>query len=318
MISYKEFRRNITKINKRITSLNDMVFGGEKEFWEYESIRIALKQLVRVLSVFVFIAFVVFGFFFLVLLTKGVDFKGVAALVVAVIAGCFTLLSSIGNTENSVRSLRSKWLDDCRNNVAKYIASCRRYILVSTKCRVKRKQHERNRMAFEEGVGLGGTEFKSVQEEINNEINTLEKEIVEARMNFFEYYAELNVRFRSIKSGREVEVYQALRKHYRKYRVKCEEMNSHNNLEKTIDKKDCFKMDTELSDIFGDYFSKEWNRAKRGDETIVAKKNLIFSIILIVVIWSSFSWVYNEMTNNKKQDIEKLRVNSIGKVSTEG
>lgn len=67
----------------------------------------------------------------------GERIEGLGIVTAAIIAGCFTMLSSIGNTEANIRSLRSSWIEESRKDLAKYIGNARRYLVAAEKCRIK-------------------------------------------------------------------------------------------------------------------------------------------------------------------------------------
>lgn len=264
---------------------------NDKEIWDYEEVREFVKESSKFFTIvicLVVVFFMVLNFNAFQPFSAGFDIKENIAIVGAIIAGSFTMLSSIGNTENSIRSLRSKWLDDSRESLSKYISRCRWYLSLCSQLKNKRNSMKRREYSLNEFEGVDDEYVKIIRKDIDKikgEVSIFEERVYEARMSFFDSYAEMNVRFRSIKKGEERLIFNVVRKHYQSYRKLCESLVLNKEKVSDFHFRECYKLDTELADKLGEYFLNEWSRAKRGDENLVAKKRVIFIVLSSIIIY---------------------------------
>lgn len=281
----------LSKFAREIDRMVNNYLKGEKEIWEYDEVAERLSFVVRVLTLIMPLLFYIMAGAIFYLGFKGVKLEGLGVLVAAVIAGGFAMLSSIGNTEANIRSLRSAWIEGSRRDLAKYITNCRRYLTAAEKCRRARLEKIRKKEAIESGEynnGIGSLD------DVKHEVHLKENEAIEAQMNFFESYAAINVKYRGMSKGAEVYFFNDLKEHYSKYREVCCVLYTNKSVYKKVDKVECYELDAKLGDRFGSYFVEEWKRAKKGDKELIAKKNIVISILVFFVL----AYSHNVMINS--------------------
>ncbi len=296
-------KNKMNKVAEKIKEVDELLaklIEGDKEIWEYEKVSGVARKAVRIMALMLPVIFYIGLLWIFYISLTGERIEGLGIVTAAIIAGCFTMLSSIGNTEANIRSLRSSWIEESRKDLAKYIGNARRYLVAAEKCRIKRielKDREEQNKSIGHGIKYGG------EKEINEEISKRKSEALDAQMNFFESYAVINVKYRSIAKGEEKAVYQALVDHYDEYRSVCGLLYSDRSAYQDIDKSRCYELDTFIGDTFGNYFVEEWKRAKKGDKELVTKKNMIILTLAFFVLAYSYNVINSSVSSSNEETI---------------